>query len=89
MATERNCPGYKDCGYVRWRKEPPYSGIAPLPPDGDCGKVPDECCRINGKIPNVTVETYGPQSDGEIRNAFPEITGDSGRPRRLVGGGHR
>lgn len=88
MATKEQCGGYDICGYVKWRKERPYCGMAPLPPDGDCGKNIEQCGRMDNDIP-IHIEAYGPQSDSEMRDTFPEVVGDSGHIRRLVGGAHR
>lgn len=88
MATKEQCSGYDSCGYIKWRKERPYCGMTPLPPDGDCGKEPEQCGRMDSTVP-ISVEEYGPRIDREMKDTFPEVVGDSGRPRRLVGGANK
>lgn len=89
MATESECPFYVKCGYVTWRTERPDPHIAPLPEDGDCGKVVTNCPRVNH--PNLLApETPGPQTDEELRIGLPTIPNPHNRPeKRLSGGGFR
>lgn len=67
----------------------PYGGMTPLPEDGNCGKLVEDCGRVNPSVPrNHTL--YGPVFHGEIKLAFQEIPNKHNRsPRRIVGGGHR
>ena len=47
MAIPEQCSAYKDCGYVKWRRDRPSEHMEPLPADGDCGKKkPQECPRF-------------------------------------------
>ena len=89
MATRTGCPLYIDCGFVKWRKERPYGHMTPLPADGDCGKLVEDCGRLNPRVPRE-VGAYGLAFDGEMKLALPEIPNkNKRRPHRIVGGGHR
>jgi len=90
MATEKECPLYKTCGFVRWRVERPYAGIVPLPENGDCGIDPNICARLNPLNP-TNPEEFGAANTREFDVALPANISSSNpdKKHRIITGTDR
>ena len=69
MATEKECPYYDTCGFVKWRSELGSFFGAELPENGDCGIPVDPtfCLRQNPMATSVQVEFFGPATTREFK----------------------